>query len=76
MITVTLGDKPQQESKPFPKLMVGKNAYIGTIVFFSEESTGVALVEGNNCAGVGAYANNWPMNYFTDYNEPITIQNA
>ena len=79
MIKVTLDDQPKQNEKPFPKLMVVKNGRVseGSIVFFKEPEIGVLIL---GC-GYWAYnteynVKNWNMNDFTDYNGPVTIQNA
>lgn len=72
MITVKTNET--QEPKPFPKLM---QSTLKRVVLFSKESCGV-LMEGDETsfAKIGEYANCWGMESFTDYNEPITIQNA
>ena len=72
MINVTLGKK-DENVKPFPKLM----KYLKTqkIVFFVDERKGLVIVKDEyHCFGF--YTEDWIMDYFTDYNEPITIQNA
>lgn len=61
-----------QTDKPFPKLMIG----IGdAIVFFIKPGYGFVLREG----GGSKYddpPHGWVMSNFTDYNEPITLQNV
>jgi len=74
-IKVTLGatEKTQQE-KPFPKLMVAKNT--GRVVFFLEPNNGVQLnTIFEHDDKEPHYDDSWIMSDFTDYNEPITIQN-
>lgn len=73
MIKVTFGEKPQQESKPFPKLMKGMLS--GVIVLFTNEKTGT-VIKGNEDFYEGWCDDTWNMKNFTDYNEPVTIQNT
>ena len=78
MVKVTLGEQPAPtpSEKPFPKLMLGDNS--GNIVFFSKPSEGIVLSLGprdKGCNSVGTYRCTFNMTCFTDYNEPITIQN-
>lgn len=79
MIKVTLGDNPKEvDVKPFPKLMVVDSAFnTGTIVLFTTYRKGVVM-HGEGCwaASEGRYMEVWDMGQFTNYNEPITIQNA
>lgn len=72
-------NETKQDVKPFPKLMIVKNGIenAGTVVLFKEKEEGIIV------AGTGYWEGNewsletdWDINYFTDYNEPITIQNA
>ena len=79
MIKVTLGEFEMQE-KPFPKLMIATEKGAkdkGIIVFFFENRNGVVLetVKGSD-KYQGFYSDVFIMDCFTDYNEPITIQNA
>jgi hypothetical protein len=77
MVKVTLGEQPAQSEKPFPKLMIGGDS--GNIVFFSKPAEGIVLSLGPRDLGrnsVGTYRNTFNMTCFTDYNEPIAIQNA
>jgi hypothetical protein len=76
-IKVTLGEAKTQEVKPFPKLMITtcRNPS-DRIVFFLSEKIGIVIQSGSlDNYSVGSYSENWDMNFFTDYNEPITIQN-
>lgn len=77
MIKVTTGEQPKQESKPFPKLMILDNdVNKGTVVLFSEENKGMVILGCGNYTGKeGLFTSTWNMKCFTDYNEPITIQN-
>lgn len=78
MITVTLGEVKPQE-KPFPKLMISteKSKVTGRIVFFKTIGRGTVISVGSvDTVVIGEYRINFDMDYFTDYNEPITIQNA
>lgn len=72
MINVTLGAAETQKEKPFPKLMQHND---GTITLFTSKGEGTHIV---GCAGaqIGFYSNEIRMTMYTDYNEPITIQNA
>ena len=67
----------QQENKvkEFPKIMIGGG---GLIVLFIEPEKGIILRTGDIHPSHrdGKYCDDWNMEYFTDYNEPITIQNA
>lgn len=72
-INVTLGEAKTQE-KPFPKLMVTTDDE--RIVFFISPQKGICLKVGSvDNSFVGEYYHKWNMDKFTDYNEPITIQN-
>lgn len=75
MIKLTLGAEAPQTEKPFPKLMITKD---GTLVFFYKSECGFLLTKNSKdtILNVGEYYDNWLMEKFTDYNEPITIQNA
>lgn len=82
MINVTIGESKTQKVKPFPKLMkcTGDSWAKGSIVFFISPKNGIRLTssyEGDmsNPAFDGIF-NSWDMSNFTDYNEPITLQNA
>lgn len=74
-INVTLGEAKTQEEKPFPKLMRHPD---GCVVFFHEHGKGICLIGDIDPNGTKAntFGNDWGMRNFTDYNEPITIQNA
>lgn len=73
MIKVTLGEVKPQEEKPFPKLMKHNNSDL--IVLFQRYKEGVVLYSGSGHE-VGENSKTWNIENFTDYNEPITIQNA
>lgn len=75
MIKVTLSEKPQQESKPFPKLMIATNDKRTNIVLFEKYGVGVLVKGENEIVKNGQSYSNWLMDAFTDYNEPITLQN-
>lgn len=81
MINVTVGEQKTQSEKPFPKLMSLSDEKGITIVFFLNK----------NGDGNGIYSNDptwdskeenfyktykWDIGDFTDFNEPITLQNA
>ena len=72
MIKVTFGEEPKQEEKPFPKLMKSENC----TVFFTAPKEGIVLKYNVGSYVVGYYHEGWDMKCFTDYNGPVTIQNA
>lgn len=84
MINVTLGEVKTQEEKPFPKLQ--KMTYPSgkwIVVFSKSESNRVVVYvckENKNCYdNIGdfwGHAEKNGVGIFTDYNEPITLQNA
>ena len=80
MIKVTLGAEAPKTEKPFPKLMIASkdvNANKGLIVLFQSEGCGVVVCETKfSTKKIGYYSEYFAMEKFTDYNEPITIQNA
>lgn len=69
MIKVTFQKNETESNKTYPKLMVSDS---GTIVYFTSDRCGVAL----NDDRFTDYGIEWNMQFFTDYNEPITLQNA
>ena len=79
-IKVTLGEVKTQEEKPFPKLMA--NGY-GCIRLVYECGSSVILKSAENAenAEVSWFESrinapsDWDISDFTDYNEPITLQN-
>jgi hypothetical protein len=72
MIKVTVGEQKTQSEKPFPKLMKAtKGTWKDQICFFEKRREGVLI--GPREFG---YADNFCMEDFTDYNEPITLQNV
>jgi hypothetical protein len=71
MIKVIKEKENKTEVKPFPKLMINED---NEIVYFVRHGYGLPI------NGVGwdystLNEDNWNMEYFTDYNEPVTIQN-
>ena len=82
MINVTIGESKTQNEKPFPKLMkcIGDSWAKGSIVFFIRPEKGIRLTssyEGDmSNPEFDSIVNSWDMSNFTDYNEPITLQNA
>ena len=64
----------KQEPKPFPKLMKSET---GNIVLFTEPDFGTLIVASSTIGKeIGYWQKSWDTEVFTDYNEPITIQNA
>lgn len=76
MIKVTVGESKTQSEKPFPKLMVSSQT--GNVVFFLSSGEGVVLLATENGSNFssGEYFSMFDMKCFTDYNEPITLQNV
>lgn len=74
MINVTLGAADTQKEKPFPKLMI---SYKGTIILFHKPEYGFVIRPRSSTNNeLTDSPDGWLMKDFTDYNEPITIQNA
>lgn len=83
---VTIGESKTQEVKPFPKLMTYKYPNNGAkiLLLMKDSKNGVVLEkleEGINI-NMDALGNFWTIisddsniGVFTDYNEPITLQN-
>jgi hypothetical protein len=74
MVKVTLGEQPAQSEKPFPKLM--KRTTDDSIFYFFKPRVGLPLTGTNPECFSDKWASSWIMDFFTDYNEPITLQNA
>lgn len=74
MIQVTVGEQKTQSEKPFPKLMKHID---GTITFFKKpkEGTHICAQGERNHVIVGYHSASIGMNDYTDFNEPITLQN-
>jgi hypothetical protein len=66
--------KPQNSAtKTFPKLMICDD---NEVVLFRQPMQGVIVYSKSSKNGtVGHFSSSWDMQLFTDYNEPITIQN-
>ena len=74
-INVIVGEQKTQKEKLFPKLMeciIGQNK--GMIVFFYESGHGTVITKGVNYKP-GRHLTVWHMPSFTDFNDPITLQN-
>jgi hypothetical protein len=74
MINVTLGEVKTPEEKPFPKLMIEDCSK--DIFYFHRSGVGLPLQQPNRFLESLTWASAWDMDGFTDYNDPITIQNA
>ena len=72
MITVKTPEV-KQGPKPFPKLMISN--VDKTIVLFTNPSYGTIIWAPHEIE-IGHTSSGFSPNAFTDYNEPITIQNA
>ena len=73
MINVTLGEAKTQE-KPFPKLMINAKGCI-RLVYPNGDSTIMVSANGRDVFSYQAKYE-WFAGDFTDYNAPITLQNA
>jgi hypothetical protein len=75
-VNVTIGESKPQEEKPFPKLMIHKD---GTITRFRKSSMGVHVWAAKRIIDRGCIM--WSelsdinMSEYTDFNEPLTLQN-
>ena len=80
MVKITLGEQPAQSEKPFPKLMIAVTVNGVTIIFAGGIKDGYivgqCLYSTNPSNKPGKIYDGWVSDIFTDYNEPITIQNA
>lgn len=75
MIKVTLGDNEIVKKKVvFPKLMSGNGDWIVEVYENIKDNSYIAIHRNGEFAGQIAFGFN--LTGFTDYNEPITIQNA
>ena len=73
MINVTVGEQKTQSEKPFPKLMITQNGYV---FYMIREKYGLPLTSNNWAYDMDDFADLSETKYdFTDYNEPITLQN-
>jgi hypothetical protein len=81
MVKVTLGEQPAKSEKPFPKLMIADHGEDGYTIIFAEGNdtkniSGQCLFSTYKPERIGEISRDWKASAFTDYNEPITIQNA
>ncbi len=72
-VKVTTPQDAVQKEKPFPKLMISKLS--GNIILFKKNKAGTCIVSKEPIIQIGHYSDDWTMDNFTDYNEPITLQN-
>jgi hypothetical protein len=72
MINITIGESKPQE-KPFPKLMKSSR---GGIFIFKTEKEATCIMVGNSGWDLGDHDAIELFEEFTDYNDPITLQNA
>lgn len=74
MINVTIGESKTQELKPFPKLMKHND---GTITYFSSMNNGVHIYARASMKEIiGVISHSISMDEYSDFKEPITLQNA
>lgn len=62
--------KENSSIKPFPKIMRSDDH----IVLFTGLNVGT-LISNTKYCDIGYHSNTWEMSEFTDYNEPVTLQN-
>lgn len=78
-IKVRLGEVKTQEEKPFPKLMINEDMDTIIEVLEAPSEIGIAAVVHRTGVSAGGYTKKFQLinggNKFTDYNEPITLQN-
>lgn len=74
-INVTLGEVKPQNNKPFPKLMKWNKPNRELIILFQSLKSGTVLFSTSNHWRMGDTSDDFDMSQFTDYNEPITLQN-
>lgn len=74
-INVTLGEVKTQNNKPFPKLMKWNKPERELVVLFQSLKSGTVLFSTSIHWRMGDASDDFDMSQFTDYNEPITLQN-
>lgn len=79
MIKVELNVEPvKAEPKPFPKLMIRKDSQDYTIILAAgvqnNRINGV-VIDSSIDSKIGLHSDVFNAKIFTDYNEPITLQN-
>ena len=83
-IKVTIGESNTQEEKPFPKFMKDQNDRIVFVIGKNNDSEEqyhyrVIYIKGFEFSDSGKFTEEFYLfnseNPFTDYNEPITLQN-
>jgi hypothetical protein len=77
-VKITIGESKTQEVKPFPKLMTvndSTNDDNGIVILFTEGGNGTVIkAAGKYHIGYSSFS--FYMEQFTDFNEPITLQNS
>jgi hypothetical protein len=69
-VNVKIGESKPQNIKPYPKLM---ESIGGRLVFMINDKIGFQI---NTAFDDGPhYFTDWHMDDFTDFNEPLTLQN-
>jgi hypothetical protein len=67
-----LTDQEWKDAYEFAKMRAYKN---GLIVFFIDKGLGFVLNSPDNSREVGYYSEAFFMENYTDFNEPLTLQN-
>ena len=80
MIKVTVGEQKTQEKIPFPKLMISDLGQIILATSVNEERedllVGTLIISNGYSIGGDGFTQAWCRSSFTDFNEPITLQNV
>ncbi len=67
-----VGEPKSKKTIQYPKIMISKGR--GNVVLFISEKEGICLSDGGY--KFGTYSTGWNIGEFTEYNEPVTIQNV
>jgi hypothetical protein len=74
-IEVMLGEAKPQDKSSFPKFMKHYQTEYPLVVFMIREQIGVIVIASSRSSPVGTFADDFVMDEFFDYNEPITLKN-
>jgi len=62
--------------KKYPMIGISIIGPLGLVVLFWAPKVGVVLLNGDSSHDIGYLSNEWAMDGFSPYNEPLTIRNA